>query len=93
MTRERGEGEALLHHPARRGNLESIETHLHSAAGLCRALWELLTTLDEASLDPRTKLALEELASAAADHASAALYCFYSAAAAPEPPAHGEAGQ
>jgi hypothetical protein len=87
LQRDLEEVETFLQSPARRRNCESLETHLTSAVGLTRSLWELLSGNEDRSFDPRTRLALEELASAAADHASAALYCLYRENEAPPPAA------
>ena len=66
----------MLHHPGRADHLESLEEHLNSAARLSRAVWALAFSSEFSTGDRRNAEALTELASAAADHASAARVSF-----------------
>jgi hypothetical protein len=50
---------------------------LNCAAYLTRALWLVMSSTDFSAGDKRDKDALQELASVAADHASAARYAWY----------------
>ncbi len=64
-----------LHLPGRVHCLMLLEEHLNKSSSLARALW---LALEDAGLeDERDRDALYELASAVADHASAAVYIFY----------------
>ncbi|MBA2586297.1 MAG: hypothetical protein H0U99_07420 [Chthoniobacterales bacterium] len=65
-----------LHCPARESQLESLEEHLTKAARLSRALWELVGSDGFPTEDKRSAYAVIELASAVADHASAAEFIF-----------------
>ena len=65
-----------LHRRAREAHLESLEDHLSTAANLSRALWELPRSDDSTPGDKRSVNAVVELASAVADHASAAEFIF-----------------
>jgi hypothetical protein len=65
----------MLHFPGRAERLEDIYEHLCKASRLSRALWLALTKGDFSD-DERDIDALRELASAVADHSSAALYIF-----------------
>ena len=65
-----------LHWPARIDHLEKIDEHLTKAARLSRALWETLSNDELDTQDPRTRLALVELADDVADHASAADFIY-----------------
>jgi hypothetical protein len=65
----------LLHTSCRQNDLLDLEEHMRKAARLSRALWEALDN-PELSEDPRRRLALQELASEVADHASAAEVIF-----------------
>ena len=65
-----------LHWPAREDHLESLEQHLMKASQLSRALWVALSNEGHSCEDERSRLALEQLASTVADHASAALFMF-----------------
>ncbi len=65
-----------LHCPARAAHLESLGDHLSTAANLSRALWELVRSPDFTTDDCRSVSAVGELASAVADHASAAEFIF-----------------
>jgi hypothetical protein len=67
----------MLHRPDRANHLESLEEHLNTAARLSRAVWALAFSPDFSTGERRDAEALTELASAAADHASAARYVFY----------------
>jgi hypothetical protein len=67
----------MLHRPCRADHLESLEEHLNAAARLSRAVWALAISPDFSTRERRDAEALTELASAAADHASAARYIFY----------------
>jgi hypothetical protein len=68
----------LLHHPRRAHNLESAEEHLGAAQNLARALWLLLDSEGGYNgEDPRDAQALQQLASAVADHASAANVAYH----------------
>lgn len=67
---------SLLHCAARKGHLEDLEIHLIKAARLSRALWVALQNEDLCE-DDRSRLALAELASEVADHASAAEFVFF----------------
>jgi hypothetical protein len=67
----------MMHSPDRADNLRSLEEHLNSAAYLTRALWLVMSSNDLSVEDKRDKDAHQELASVAADHASAARYAWY----------------
>lgn len=67
----------MMHLPDRADDLRSVEEHLNSAAYLTRALWLVMSSPDFSAGDKRDKDALQELASVAADHASAARYAWY----------------
>jgi hypothetical protein len=60
-----------LHVSGRIADFLPIEEHLKMAARLSRALWQALDN-DHLSIEERTRLGLECLASEVADHASAA---------------------
>lgn len=62
--------EDYLHSPARADDLRSITDHTSAASGMSRALYIMLTEFDLD--DPRDRDAVHVLASAVADHASAA---------------------
>jgi hypothetical protein len=66
----------LLHEPGRLHSLRPIDEHLFQAASLSRALWLLLAQEQESlgQRDARNINAMTALASAVADHASAADY-------------------
>ncbi|MCW2316768.1 hypothetical protein SAMN06265338_1308 [Rhodoblastus acidophilus] len=66
-----------LQRPARLKCLDSAEEHLNTARNLSRALWLLLHNGEYYSEDERDTQALAELASAIADHASAATVAYY----------------
>lgn len=66
----------VLHVPRRAERLEGFEHHLSMAAHLSRALWGACFN-EDAFADERDRNAMMELASAAADHASAALFTFH----------------
>jgi hypothetical protein len=70
----------LLHEPGRLNSLRPIDEHLLAAASLARALWLLLASEQESigQRDARNINALTALASAVADHASAADYLYTS---------------
>lgn len=64
--------DTLLHEPARRDALLSLEDHAVKSAGLARAMW---LALREADLtDPRDAAALQSLACEIADHTSACVH-------------------
>ena len=65
----------MLHLPRRAERLDSLFEHLNASSRLSRALWLALTKGDFSD-DERDIDALRELASAVADHSSAALYIF-----------------
>jgi hypothetical protein len=67
----------MMHSPGLADNLRSLEEHLNCAAYLTRALWLVMSSTDFSAGDKRDKDALQELASVAADHASAARYAWY----------------
>ncbi|CAN2533388.1 hypothetical+protein [Methylocapsa aurea] len=64
-----------LHWPARAHCLQSLEEHANRAARLARALFIAIDGLDSGT-DDRDKMALFELASDVADHATATVYAF-----------------
>ena len=65
----------LLHRPDRAERLDSLENHIHTAAGLARAMWLTLHS-EMIGAEKRNVEGLQALASAVADHASAANYLF-----------------
>ncbi len=77
MTTEKPLGVKYLHHPSRANNLETTEEHLDAAQNLARALWLLLDDGGYNNDDPRDAQAVAELASAVADHASAASVAYH----------------
>lgn len=70
MTTPKYTSEDYLHSPARAADLRSIADHTSAASGMSRALYVMLTEFDLD--DPRDRDAVHVLASAVADHASAA---------------------
>lgn len=66
-----------MHAPDRADHLEDVEVHLNCVARLTRALWLAISSTDLSTEDKRDKDALQELADAAADHASAARYAWH----------------
>lgn len=66
-----------LHTPDRADNLLSLEQHLHASALLARAMWDALGSTEIDTTDDRSREGLRELASAIADHASAANFVFH----------------
>ena len=70
MTTPKYTAEDYLHSPARADDLRSITDHTSAASGMSRALYIMLTEFDLD--DPRDRDAVHVLASAVADHASAA---------------------
>lgn len=65
----------FLHSPDRADQLLAVEDHITTAAALTRATWLLLSEVLfglDGSVDPRNRDAVEAVAYAAADHASAA---------------------
>jgi hypothetical protein len=67
----------MMHEPGRVDHLELMEQHINNVAYFTRALWVLAQSDELDTQDKRNRDALVAVASAAADHASAARYLFY----------------
>ena len=65
-----------LHDPRRTGCFLELEDHLISTANLTRSIWLILQISEFDMNDSRNLDAISELANMAADHATAARFCY-----------------